>query len=180
MEKNKNTQVLVIAVLSFAILFMSVGFATYASTLNINGTSTINVPGWDVHFANVNVSSGSVNATTTPSIASDGLSINYAVSLNEPGQYYEFTVQIVNNGTMDAELSAAPVLSGVSTAQDVYTNYTLVYADNNTVPRAGDLVRAGNSRTIKVRVMFDNVSADQLPTTSQVLNLSASMEYVQA
>ena len=81
---------------------------------------------------------------------------------------------------MDAELSAAPVLSGVSSAQDVYTNYTLVYADNNSVPRAGDLIRAGNSKTIKVRVMFDNVTESQLPTSTQVLNLSASMEYVQA
>jgi len=177
MNKKKGLSILVLIVL---LVCITVGFSVLSSTLNINGTSTINVPGWDVHFANVNVSSGSVNATTAPSITTDGLSINYAVSLEQPGQYYEFTVQIVNNGTMDAELSSAPVLSGVSTAQDVYTNYTLVYADNNTVPRAGDLIRAGNSRTIKVRVMFDNVSANQLPTTSQVLNLGASMEYVQA
>lgn len=177
MNKKKGLSILILIVL---LVCITVGFSVLGSTLNINGTSTINVPGWDVHFANVNISSGSVNATTAPSITTDGLSINYAVSLEQPGQYYEFTVQIVNNGTMDAELSAAPVLSGVSTAQDVYTNYTLVYADNNTVPRAGDLIRAGNSRTIKVRVMFDNVSANQLPTTSQVLNLGASMEYVQA
>ena len=177
---NRRKKGLSILLLIVLLLCITIGFSVLSSTLNINGTSTINVPGWDVHFANVNVSSGSVNATTPPSITDGGLTINYAVSLEQPGQYYEFTVQIVNSGTMDAELSAAPVLSGVSSAQDVYTNYTLVYADNNSVPRAGDLIRAGNSKTIKVRVMFDNVTESQLPTTTQVLNLSASMEYVQA
>ena len=42
MEKNRNIQLMVIAVLSFAVLFMTVGFAVYSSTLTINGTATVN------------------------------------------------------------------------------------------------------------------------------------------
>ena len=50
MEKKKNTQLFVIAILSVAILVMSVGFASYASTLNINGTATVKASKWSVHY----------------------------------------------------------------------------------------------------------------------------------
>ena len=37
MEKQKNTQMFVIAVLAIAVLTMSVGFAAFTQALNING-----------------------------------------------------------------------------------------------------------------------------------------------
>lgn len=176
MKKKKGLSILILIVL---LLVVTIGFSAMSSTLNILGTSTIGVPEWDVHFRNVNVSAGSVAATAPPSITDDGLTINYTVPLTTPGNYYEFTVQIYNAGTMDAKLNAAPTLSGVSAAQDVYTNYTLVYNDGS-APAAGDIIRSGGAKTIKVRVEFDGtVAQNQLPTTSQTLNLSASMEYVQ-
>lgn len=176
-KKKKGLSILLLIVLLVGI---TVGFSVLSSTLNINGTSTIKVPGWDVHFANVNVTSGSVNATNPPSIASGELAINYSVGLENPGDYYEFTVDVVNNGTMDAVLNAAPTLTGVSAAQDVYFNYTLTYSNGSAVNQ-GDLIRAGNSRTIKVRVEIDpSINQSQLPTSAQVLNLTAALEYVQA
>ena len=50
MEKKKGMQMLVIAALSFTILFMSVGFAGYVTNLDINGTATIKASKWSVHF----------------------------------------------------------------------------------------------------------------------------------
>ena len=50
MQKQKNIQVALIGVLAFAVLFMSVGFAAYAQTLNINGTATVGTNKWSVHF----------------------------------------------------------------------------------------------------------------------------------
>lgn len=177
---NKMKKGLSILLLIVLLVGITVGFSVLSSTLNINGTSTIKVPGWDVHFANVNVASGSVNATNPPSITSGELAINYSVALENPGDYYEFTVDVVNNGTMDAMLNAAPTLTGVSASQDVYFNYTLTYANGNQVNQ-GDYIASGNKRTIKVRVEIDpSINQSQLPTSTQVLNLTAALEYVQA
>ena len=65
MEKKKNTQLIIIGVLSFAILFMSVGFATYATNLTINGTTTFGQRKWSVHFvtASYQETSGSQEIT---------------------------------------------------------------------------------------------------------------------
>ena len=178
---NKKKKGLSVLALILLLLVITIGFSIGTGSFKILGTTTIGVPEWDVHFQNVNVITGSVSASTPPAIASDDeCKISYAVSLAAPGNYYEFTVQIKNAGTLDAKLESAPQLSGVSTAQDVFVNYTLKYNDG-TVPAAGDTLTAGQAKTIRVRVEYDpSTPTAQMPTTSQTLNLQALMNYVQA
>ena len=64
MERRKDGQIIAIAALAIAIVFMSVGFAVFAQNLNINGTATVEKAVWDVHFDNVKVKEGSVTANT--------------------------------------------------------------------------------------------------------------------
>ena len=131
---NKKKKGLSVLALILLLLVITIGFSIGTGSFKILGTTTIGVPEWDVHFQNVNVITGSVSASTPPAIAADDeCKISYAVSLAAPGNYYEFTVQIKNAGTLDAKLESAPQLSGVSTAQDVFVNYTLKYNDG-TVP----------------------------------------------
>ena len=178
MKKNKKRTTVLFLIL--LLLALTVGYAALSTTLNINGTSVINNTSWDVHFANLSTTTGSVTPTTAPSIASGNLSISYAVTLAKPGDFYEFTVDVTNAGGIDAKLSAAPTVSGVSTAQDVYTNYTVNYADG-TAPAANDTIAAGASKKYRVRVEFDkNISASQLPTSAQNMTLTVSMNYTQA
>jgi len=169
-----------IVVLVLLLLGISVGYSALSASLNITGTSKIAKTTWDVHFENISVTTGSVTATTAPTISADKLQITYAVNLSAPGDFYEFTVNVKNAGTLDAKLSALPTISGVGTAQDVYTNYTFTHSDGTAIA-AGETLAAGASRTFKVRVEFDsNVSASQLPTAEQTLNLTVDMNYVQA
>ena len=48
MERQKNTQMFVIAILAVAILTMSVGFALYSSTLNITGNANLAKAKWSI------------------------------------------------------------------------------------------------------------------------------------
>ena len=126
MKKKRGLSILVLLVL---LLTITIGYSLLSTTLNINGTTTISKPTWDIHFANVQVTSGSqTSGSTAPVIATTGadagLLISYAPKLNQPGDFYEFTADVVNGGTMDAKLGSI-TLGGVSTAQDVYTNYTV-------------------------------------------------------
>ena len=89
-------------------------------------------------------------------------------------------MDVVNDGTVPAKLNAVPTISGVSPAQDVYTNYTFTHANGSAVA-AGETIAAGSSASFKVRVEFDrNIAAADLPQSEQTMNLTVSMNYVQA
>lgn len=169
-----------VIVLLLLLVGITVGYSALSQTLNINGTSTISKTTWNVHFANVTITTGSVTATTAPTATGNVVSLDYAVNLQKPGDFYEFTVDVKNDGTVAAKLSALPTLSGVSTAQDVYVNYTFTHSDGTAIT-VGETIAAGASKKFKVRVEFDSsISASQLPSSEQTLNLTASMNYVQA
>ena len=168
-----------IAVLLLLLLTVTIGFSALSTNLNILGTSKIGTVNWDVHFENIGITSGSVTATTAPTIDNAKTKITYAVELNTPGDFYEFTVDVKNAGTVDAKLESLPTLSGVSSTQAVYTDYTFKHSDGSAVA-AGETIAAGSSRTYKVRVEFkSNVASADLPTTTQNMNLSVDMNYVQ-
>lgn len=177
--KKKSGKKVVLSLLALLLLTITVGYAALSTTLNINGTSKINNATWDVHFANLEVTSGSVSATKAATIDS-ATEIDYNVELIKPGDFYEFTVDVTNTGTIDAKLGAAPILNGVSAEQDVYTNYTVTYSDNTAI-HANDKLAAGATKKLKVRVEFDreNITNSQLPTEAQTLNLTFAMNYVQ-
>ena len=176
--KKKSGKKVVLSLLALLLLTITVGYAALSTTLNINGTSKINNATWDVHFANLKVTSGSVSATKAATIDS-ATEIDYNVELIKPGDFYEFTVDVTNTGTIDAKLGAAPILSGVSAEQDVYTNYTVTYSDDTAI-HANDKLAAGATKKLRVRVVFDrNITNSQLPTEAQTLDLKFAMNYVQ-
>ena len=178
--KKKSGKKVVLSLLALLLLTITVGYAALSTTLNINGTSKINNATWDVHFANLTVTEGSVSATKAATIDSGKTAIDYNVELIKPGDFYEFTVDVTNTGTIDAKLGEAPILSGVSAEQDVYTNYTVTYIDDTAI-HANDKLAAGATKKLKVRVEFDreNITNSQLPTEAQTLDLTFAMNYVQ-
>ncbi len=178
MKKNKKR--LSVLVLLILLAVVTVGYALLSSSLSINGTSQITSSTWDVHFENVSITTGSVAATAAPTIDTSKLNISYEVTLAKPGDFYEFTVDVKNAGSVAAKLSDLPTLTGVSTEQDVYTNYTFTHTDGTAIAK-GETLAAGASKNFKVRVEYDkNISASQLPTAAQNMTLTVGMAYEQA
>ena len=103
MKKNKRKLNYLIVVI--LLLLVSVGYAVLSSNLNIVGAGTINNPTWNIHWENVSVKTGSVTAST-PTIDTNKTTVNYSVTLSIPGDYYEFTVDVVNNGSIDAMIDS--------------------------------------------------------------------------
>ena len=178
MKDKKRTNYVIIAIL-LLVVGISIGYAALSATLTITGNTTINRNTWDVHFETLNVTSGSVTATTPATISGSKLDINYAITLAKPGDFYEFTVNVKNGGTLPAKLSSTPQVLGLSNAQKVYTTYTVTYSDG-TAAAAGDTIAAGASKTIKVRVAYrTDITSGQLPTTEQNVELTYSMNFIQ-
>lgn len=177
--KNEKIKSYVIAFLLLILVGVGVGYAAIFTTLKITGTSTIQNNNWGIAFSNVSVTEGSVTATKAAAVTGSTL-IDYEISLALPGDFYEFTTVVRNTGTIDAKVENLPTLTGVSSDQDVYVNYTITYADGSEINK-NDVLAAEQTATIKVRVEFDkNITAEQLPTTNQTLSLGFSMNYVQA
>ena len=74
----------------------------------------------------ISVTSGSVEATTIPSLNSTNTAINFTVKLTNPGDFYEFTVKEVNAGTIDGMISTISK-TGLTTAQAKYLDYIVTY-----------------------------------------------------
>lgn len=171
-SKGKNV---IIGFLCVAIAMMSVGFAALSSNLNVVGTAKVKTSTWDVHFENVSnkATIGAPTITSEPTIDSITTTVNYEVTLNKPGDAYLFTVDVVNNGSIDAKLNSF-VFGGVSTEQDVYINYSVTGMTD------GEVLVAGAKKTITVSVEYDaNITGGQLPTSDQTLNLTASLNFGQ-
>ena len=178
MKKKKNSSFVVIALL--LIVTISVGYAALSTTLNINGTSTIKTNTWDVHFANVKTTTNTgATVTKTPTITEGKTTeVTYNVALNKPGSVYEFTVDVVNSGTIDAKTSAIPTLGG--NTQPTIFNYTVTWSDGTAIT-ANTALAAGATKTVKVRIEYKkDITAAQLPSADTTLSLTCSIPYVQA
>ena len=102
MKRNNNMYIVIIAVL---LLCVTIGYAALNSTLNITGKSNISKNTWDVHFDYISVGKGSVDEIKEPTIV-DETSLDFEVVLNLPGDYYVFTVCVINDGTIDAMIES--------------------------------------------------------------------------
>ena len=177
-RKLKNSFYLTIFLIS--IFSISFGYALLNSTLIIMGTSAIQKNTWDVHFENLKVKEGSVTATTAPSITDSNRISDFTFILDKRGDYYEFTVDIVNSGSLDAMIDSVEMTPSLTTEQEKYLTYTITY-ENNAEIKKNQLVKVNDFVRIKVRVEFkSDITASDLPQTQQVLNLGFVVNYIQA
>ena len=171
----------VVSIIVNLILILGIGYALIQSNLNINGTANMGAPTWNIHWANVQVKSGSVSAST-PTINSAQTTVTYSVVLNVPGDYYEFTVDAVNSGTIDGMIdSITSKLNGATiTNLPDYLRYTVTYSDG--VPLAvNQLLAAGTTEKYRVRIEYrTDIELNQIPSTNQSLPFQFTVKYKQA
>ena len=178
MKRRKNN--IGYTILLLLILVIGIGYAYLTSNLSITGSTAVIGNTWDIHFANVQVSTGSVTATTPATInPSDNTKINYTVLLNRPGDYYEFTVDVVNSGTLPGVISLT-TLSGLNEAYSNIVDYNVNYTNGNPV-QVDDILNDGETKTIKVRTFFkEDIANEDLPADSINLNLEYNVKYIQS
>ena len=178
---SKNKRKLNYMILIIMILVISIGYAILSTNLNILGSSQISAPTWDIHWENVSVKSGSISATT-PTIDTNKTTVNYSVTLTIPGEYYEFTVDAVNAGTIDGMVS---VISNKLNDTEIttlpnYLEYKVSYDDGIDIA-PNHLLASNSSEKYKVHVGYKkDINVSDIPATPQTLNLSFSVTYVQS
>ena len=169
-------------VLVMLLLGISMGYALLTSNLNILGVAGILNPTWDIHFENVQVKSGSVTAPT-PTIDTNKTTVSYSVTLNTPGDFYEFTVDAVNAGTIDGMITEiSSTLNNVEIEDNLppALEYSITYEDGVELAE-NQILSAGDYETYKVRVGYKtDIDPEDLPDIEQTLNLTLTVTYQQA
>ena len=168
-------------ILILLVVCLGIGYSYLNTELNINGTANINSANWSVYWNNVQVESGSISAPT-PTIDSDKTTVSYTVTLEKPGDYYEFTVDAVNAGTIDAMIETINTdLNGVA-MQIIpeYLDYSVTYADNVPLEYNQELLHDSTEK-YKVHIGYaDYIEAEDLPDENQSLSLEFTVTYKQA
>ncbi len=174
-----------LGLLLLLVVGLSVGYALLRTNLTINGTSKIKGNNWDIHFENLNVTDGSVELSTgdvAAAIGSNTTEVSYTVTLSQPGDYYEFTVDAVNAGSIDGmvESVTSKLNDAVITTLPAYLDYSVSYSDGVEI-LPNQYLKAGETETYKVRIEFrKDISSSDLPTSVQTLTLDFGVAYIQA
>ena len=186
MRKNKKKNSIILLVL--LLLGITLGYSLLSSNLNISGTTGLSNNTWNIHWSNLSVTNGSVTGTqvTTPATIKTGnTEVEYSITLSTPGDFYEFTVDAVNEGSIDAMIesfSNKTYESNGTTEKTLptYLNYTVTYSDGVALAPKQKLA-ANSTEKIKVRVEFKrDIEANQLPTTADTIVFKFNVTYVQA
>ena len=139
------------SIIFILILFISIGFAALTANLSINSGITFLPQSFNVYFANISVNQNSVNKNN-PTLSSSKKNITFTTSINEPGDFYEFSFDVVNDGTMDAAISEI-VKSSLTETQEKYLTYTTRYYGEREI-KVDDILHAGYKERIVVRVEY--------------------------
>ncbi len=122
---------------------------------------------WNINFTNLKVSEGSKNGT----INFDNNSIDLDVTLEKETEFYEFTIDIENTGTLDAEITNVDI--NVENKDNIL-DYQVTYTNGLSVDK-GDILGSERTKTLKIRVEYPNQPSKVYKALN--LKLSLNIEY---
>ncbi len=168
-----------ILILSLLILLscISIGYAYLNQKVNISSVAKIEKNTWDIHFENIVVGDNNAD-NTVPFISNNNTKINITLNLKKPGDSYEFLVDVVNNGTIDAKIESV-FKTTLSEEQLKYLDYSLTYMDGVAINK-NDLLKVGEKDQIRLKINFKNMTdPSYIPTTDQIVNIEGEILFVQ-
>ena len=154
----KNNKSILIGGLLAVVVIMAVGYAAFASSLKISGTSNISTT-WDVEITDITTSNKVGSASVKEQPTFEKLTATFSTNLVSPGDSITYNIKVENKGSLDAKLN----------------KITLTKEDNPAVLfetkglKEGGLLRKGESAILNVSVTYNS------KITSQPTKLDASL-----
>lgn len=168
-EIFKDGKSLIIVVLLVSLLVMSVGYAAFAQTLNINGDATITGE-WDVEIISIEpVYTGFASDTEDNPIFTSTTAI-FDTILTQPGDAATYTITVKNKGTLDAKLNSITLVPEETGSPAIIYNVV-------SKPEEGSVLAAGATTTVVIKVEYDS-TVEEVPenTTKKITGV---LNYVQ-
>ena len=121
---KRKTLYLSLGIMLISVLSLTVVYAALSQVLNISGSTEIAASNWDIYLDNAIVRTGSVSANA-PSISGNNLS--FTANLLKPGDYYDFSVDVVNDGTIDAMIDSIVKTPELTAEQSKFFKFEATY-----------------------------------------------------
>lgn len=191
---DKKFKVVTIVALVVAVLGLTIGYASYATTLTISGKGTINAATWDVSFIGdaipSHVNHGVAGTPTLTGTTVDGLT----ATLNMPGDSVSYTFTVKNNGQLNAILKevtggaksceALDIEGESATTEEVNAlcddiTYTLKYSDETEITPDTPL-NVGEEKKLKATFTWDSKSTATTSGGAKINVTPTTLVYEQA
>ena len=182
MEKQRRIKMLSLSAVIVAVLGLTVAFAALSATLNINGTAYLDAAKWGIRFKNLSSPTKIGSATTTgtakieESKSAEITGMN--VSLSTPGDKVTYTVDLVNEGTINAKIDKIEKTT-LTEEQQKYLTFKVTYKDGTEVSE-GDILSKEERKNLIITIEFiKDLTKDDLPTSTNTISLSYKLNFVQ-
>ena len=175
-----NKKLVFVSLFLLLIAGITLGYARLEETLSIKGDTKISKVGWLVHFKNLEVTEGSYTSNgenTAVIVDEDDTKVTYSVTLHQPGDFYEFTVDIVNDGTLDAKLNDRRE-TGTDISGIPFVEYSV-----EGLPAINSVLKVGesNKKTVRIRIEYPlDIRPVDLPTEDYTFTKTIELDYVQS
>ena len=176
--KDRKILALGLCLILVCVFTLTIAYAALNAVLTIQGSAEVSSANWDIHFDNPRVTAGS-KTINVPEIKSNR-TLEFETTLDKPGEFYEFTVDVVNDGSIDAMIENIIKTPELTVEQAKFLKYEVSYQNGESITTK-QLLKKDTTMPIKVRVEYrkDLVSSD-LPTGQVVLDLVLTLEYIQS
>ena len=175
--RKKDLYIFLIGVFAF----LGIGYAFLTTDLSINGTATMVSNSWDIHFDHLVVQNGSVEIGSSDTAASitSPTTISFAVTLAQPGDYYEFLVDIVNDGTLPGVISSIDI-EPFDVLDSKIFGYSYLYDSGRDV-KPGDIIDPSSSKTTDFKVFYKtDIDESDLPDNDVQQTITVTITFEQS
>ena len=133
---------------------------------------------WKIYFDNIKVKEGSIKPVVDAFITDSKTEVLYVISLEKPGDYYSFDVDVINDGNIDAEIYNI-IEKSINDRQKKFLDYRVTYSDGKEIS-LGDNLLKNTKKTISIYLKYkDDLNPEDLPEENDDLSLSYKIDYVQ-
>ena len=180
MEKERRVKALAIVVLVIAVLGLTIAFAALSQTLTINGSAKLDASKWGLKFDNLVLASGSEYVEGTANIKTDDNTVieNMNVRLTTPGDKVVYTVDLLNEGTINAKIDKI-IKTALTTEQEKYLSFK-VLKENNEELNEGYVLGKETRIPLRIEIEFKkDITKEDLPKETSTITLSYGVTFVQ-
>lgn len=175
---SRKTLSIILCLVLTSIFTLTIAYAALSAVLTIQGNAEVTASTWNIYLDNAILSPGSEDASN-PTITGTN-KVEFQTTLNQPGEFYEFTVDVVNAGTIDAMIASVIKTPELTTEQAKFLKYEVTYENGEPITTKQTLSK-GTTTPIKIRIEYrKDLTSTDLPTTETVLDMSLTLEYIQS
>ncbi len=177
-NRRRTNSIFILILLLFG---MGIGYALLSSDLGINGVATIDHATWNIHFDTIEETEGSITPNTE-TVINTPTSLSFDITLEKPGDYYDFLVDVVNEGTIDAMIDGFTFIlnNDVNYEAPSFLKWSLTYDDFAPI-QEHQLLKAGTTEVYRVHVEYrTDINPEDLPQNDGSISFQLDVVYVQA